>query len=51
MRAECIEFSITACEKFAANYEVRNERLKLFSVHNLRHFLLDGCTHNQRNYG
>lgn len=22
MRAECVELSITACEKFAANYEV-----------------------------
>lgn len=23
MRAECVELSITACEKFTANYEVR----------------------------
>lgn len=22
MKAECVELSITACEKFAANYEV-----------------------------
>ena len=24
MKTECVELSITACEKFAANYEVEN---------------------------
>lgn len=24
MKTDCIELSITACEKFAANYEVKN---------------------------
>lgn len=49
MRAECIEFSITACEKFAANYEVRLI-LNLASIHRT-HFFSDGCTHNKRDYG
>lgn len=26
MKSECIDFSITACEKYAANYEVNHTR-------------------------
>lgn len=43
MRAECIEFSITACEKFAANYEVRLI-LNLASIHRTHFFQMAART-------
>lgn len=58
MRAECVELSITACEKFAANYEVR--RLlgqnigKLTLILEFVFYLLDGTDGreiNQRGNG
>ncbi|KAG4075093.1 hypothetical protein HA402_008158 [Bradysia odoriphaga] len=40
MKTDCIELSITACEKFAANYEVTwlQKRLKMQWIKNSEHF-------------
>lgn len=46
MRNECIEVSITACEKFASNYEVYISFVQLFFFLLLLFLFLDGGTFN-----